>query len=107
MSGDNAFFIVHGIVCALIFVWMAVRIYGGFTTGRMSVNGMGGIDRNSNPALFWIFGLSYGLIMVLVLVWSYGDYVRLFGPIPGFHPEMVVDAVIRPIRHAFHEKGNS
>jgi hypothetical protein len=56
---------------ALAFAWIVIR---GFRTGKLSQNRGGHIERERNPAMFWIVAIFYMVSAVVILAIAFGNF---------------------------------
>jgi hypothetical protein len=85
----------------------ASRIYIGIRLDIMNGNGFGYFTRKGNPILFWLYAAMYLIAVPVLLTWVYYDYLAVFGRIPGFYPEPVIDAVTNAVQHLFIAPGSA
>ncbi len=99
MDGWRIYYLVVGLISTALLGWMSYRVYNGFRRGRMNANGMGAADMRGSPIIFSFFTIQYVIIILFALYGVYFAYIGLFGRIPGFYPEPVIDAITKPIRY--------
>ena len=86
----STFYTVHFAVIALLILVIFYNLFRAATRKEINSFGLGWADKASSPGLFVAYIVLNLAILAMLLCWIYGDYVRLFGRIPGFDPEGLI-----------------
>lgn len=89
----DIFDVVHIAVSGILVLVIVYNLYRAAVRKEINSFGLGWADKTSSPSLFVAYIFLNLFMLLVILAWTYDDYVRMFGPIPGFHPEPAVKAM--------------
>jgi len=87
----STFYTLHFAVIAVVVPVILYNLFRAATRKEINSFGLGWADKASSPGLFVAYIVLNLIFLAMLLCWLYGDYVRLFGRIPGFDPQGLID----------------